>query len=84
MRSVLTTQLVDAPVSGGFIRAAEGQLSVMVSGTSDSISTARPVLEALTRKPAGNLAIVGDKVGQASDFKLINQVLCGIHIAVTS
>jgi 3-hydroxyisobutyrate dehydrogenase-like beta-hydroxyacid dehydrogenase len=76
--------LVDAPVSGGFIRAAEGQLSVMVSGTSSSISTARPVLESLTRKPIGNLAVVGDKVGQASDFKLINQVLCGIHIAVTS
>ncbi|BEI79860.1 hypothetical protein CcaverHIS002_0103890 [Cutaneotrichosporon cavernicola] len=76
--------LVDAPVSGGFIRAAEGQLSVMVSGTLASISTARPVLDSLTRQPNGNLAVVGDIVGQASDFKLINQVLCGIHIAVTS
>lgn len=75
--------LVDAPVSGGFIRAAEGQLSVMVSGTSEAINTARPVLEGLTRQPNGNLAIVGDAVGHASDFKLINQVLCAIHIALT-
>lgn len=70
-------------MSGGFIRAAEGQLSVMVSGTDAAIDRARPVLEALTRKPAGNLAVVGDSVGQASDFKLINQVLCAIHIALT-
>lgn len=78
------TQLVDAPVSGGFIRAAEGQLSVMVSGDETAINTARPVLESVTRKPNGNLAVVGTKVGQASDFKLINQVLCGIHIVITS
>lgn len=56
----------------------------MVSGTQSAISTARPVLESLTRKPNGNLAVVGSKVGQASDFKLINQVLCGIHIVITS
>ncbi|KAL7418744.1 hypothetical protein Q5752_006427 [Cryptotrichosporon argae] len=74
---------VDAPVSGGFVRAAEGQLSVMVAGTTESIERARPVLEALTRAPNGKLTVVGDKAGAASDFKLINQVLCAIHIAVS-
>lgn len=56
----------------------------MVSGDETAINTARPVLESVTRKPNGNLAVVGTKVGQASDFKLINQVLCGIHIVITS
>ncbi len=55
----------------------------MVSGTSAAISTARPVLEALTRDPEGKLSVVGDVVGAASDFKLINQVFCAIQICVT-
>lgn len=55
----------------------------MVSGTSTAIDTARPVLDALTRKPEGALNLVGDAVGVASDFKLINQVFCAIQICVT-
>ncbi|GMK56730.1 hypothetical protein CspeluHIS016_0305700 [Cutaneotrichosporon spelunceum] len=77
--------LVDSSVSGGFIQAAEGQLSIMVSGTLSSISIALPDLNSLTLKPNGNLAqprCRGDTVRQASGFKLINEVLCGIHIAV--
>lgn len=55
----------------------------MVSGTESAIKVAQPVLEALTNPPAGSLAIVGSDVGSASNFKLINQVLCAIHIAVS-
>lgn len=55
----------------------------MVSGTESAIEVARPVLAALTNPPAGSLAIVGSDVGSASNFKLINQVLCAIHIAVS-
>lgn len=55
----------------------------MVSGTESAIKVAHPVLEALTNAPAGSLAIVGSDVGSASNFKLINQVLCAIHIAVS-
>lgn len=55
----------------------------MVSGTERAITVAKPVLEALTQPPAGTLAVVGSDVGSASNFKLINQVLCAIHIAVS-
>lgn len=31
----------------------------------------------------GQMKVVGDRVGAASDFKLINQVYCAIQICVT-
>lgn len=54
----------------------------MVAGTSTALSTSEPMIQALTRAPGG-LSAVGDKVGMASDFKLINQVYCAIQICVT-
>jgi 3-hydroxyisobutyrate dehydrogenase-like beta-hydroxyacid dehydrogenase len=42
------------------------------------------VLQALTRKPDGKLSVVGDVVGAASDFKLINQVFCAVQISLAS
>jgi 3-hydroxyisobutyrate dehydrogenase-like beta-hydroxyacid dehydrogenase len=74
----------DSPVSGGSTRAAQGQLTVMTSGTAKAIETARPVLDALTRQPDGKLSVVGSAVGAASDFKLINQVFCAVQIALAS
>ncbi|WVQ80864.1 hypothetical protein IAT38_002971 [Cryptococcus sp. DSM 104549] len=73
--------LCDSPVSGGSTRAAEGTLAIMTSGTPSSISTARPVFSALTQAPVGALTVVGELVGLASDFKLINQVFCAVQIA---
>ncbi|OCF44113.1 hypothetical protein I317_02067 [Kwoniella heveanensis CBS 569] len=73
--------LCDCPVSGGSTRAATGELAIMTSGTSSSVSRANPVLSALTKPALGALSIVGDKVGTASDFKLINQVFCAVQIA---
>ena len=54
----------------------------MVAGSTQAVDTAKPTIEALTRAPGG-MSIVGDKVGMASDFKLINQVYCAIQICVT-
>ncbi|WVR03631.1 hypothetical protein IAU60_000624 [Kwoniella sp. DSM 27419] len=73
--------LCDCPVSGGSTRAASGELTIMCSGTSSSVDRAQPVLAGLTQAPVGALSIVGDKVGAASDFKLINQVFCAVQIA---
>ena len=55
----------------------------MSSGSASAVTRARPVLEALTQKPEGALSVVGDNAGLASDFKMINQVLCAIQICVT-
>lgn len=75
------SKLVDSPVSGGSTRAAQGQLAIMSSGTPSSIATARTVLDSLTLPPQGGLTLVGDRVGIASDFKMINQVFCAVSIA---
>jgi 3-hydroxyisobutyrate dehydrogenase-like beta-hydroxyacid dehydrogenase len=54
----------------------------MTSGSPDAVERARPVLDALTQKPEGKLQVVGDICGAASDFKLINQVLCTAQITM--
>ncbi len=37
--------LVDAPVSGGVVRATDGSLAIMIGGEREAIAAARPVLE---------------------------------------
>lgn len=43
--------LIDAPVSGGVARAADGTLAIMVGGIAEIVTRAWPVLEALGRSP---------------------------------
>jgi len=68
---------LDAPVSGGAARAAEGALTVMASGTAEAFAAARPALQAMAAK----VYELGDEAGQGSAFKMINQLLAGVHIA---
>jgi 3-hydroxyisobutyrate dehydrogenase len=70
--------LVDAPVSGGTLRAADGTLTVMMSGPRDAVARVRPLLDAMGR-PVHNF---GDAHGAGSTVKTINQLLCGVHLAV--
>lgn len=76
--SSTTTHLVDAPVSGGVKRAATGDLLMMVSGTPDDVARVRPLLDSM----AATAPAVGDKPGDGQRFKVVNQLLCGVHIAV--
>lgn len=73
-------QLVDAPLSGGPVRAGEGDLLIVVGAAPDALETARPVLEQL----ASTLSIVGDKPGDGQAMKTVNQLLCGVHIAAAA
>jgi 3-hydroxyisobutyrate dehydrogenase len=68
---------LDAPMSGGSQRAAEGSLTMLASGSKAAFATARPALEAMT----GKLYELGDKPGQGAAFKMVNQLLAGVHIA---
>ncbi len=70
-------RIVDAPVSGGAARAADGDLLVMVGGAEADVAAARPVLDAL----ASNAPVVGPRPGDGQRFKIVNQLLCGVHIA---
>jgi L-threonate 2-dehydrogenase len=68
---------LDAPISGGPIRAAEGTLTVMASGSSIAFAKARPALGAIASK----VYELGDTPGIGAAFKMINQLLAGVHIA---
>ncbi|WP_146346769.1 L-threonate dehydrogenase [Falsiphaeobacter marinintestinus] len=70
-------QYLDAPISGGSVRAAEGKLSVMASGTDAAFAGAQPALDA-TAETVHNL---GPAAGAGSAMKAVNQLLAGVHIA---
>jgi 3-hydroxyisobutyrate dehydrogenase/putative dehydrogenase len=72
--------VVDAPVSGGVQRAAAGDLLIMVSGADDAVGQARPLLGALAR----SAPLVGPVAGDGQRMKLVNQLLCGVHIAAAA
>ncbi|KAL6552847.1 hypothetical protein OROHE_008211 [Orobanche hederae] len=70
-------KLVDAPVSGGVKRAADGTLIIMASGADEALEHAGSVLSALSEK----LYIINGGCGSGSCVKMINQLLAGVHIA---
>lgn len=73
----VTQRLVDAPVSGGVARAGRGDLLVMVGGDAESVQAVRPLLDAM----ASHAPQVGERPGDGQRFKVVNQLLCGVHIA---
>lgn len=68
---------LDAPISGGAARAAQGTLSIMASGSAAAFGVARPALDAM----AGTVHDLGEQVGAGSAMKSVNQLLAGVHIA---
>lgn len=52
----------------------------MVGAPQDSFTRAKPVLDALGDK----VFHVGEKAGQGATVKTVNQLLCGVHIAVAA
>jgi L-threonate 2-dehydrogenase len=73
-------RFVDAPVSGGVVGAESATLSIMAAAPQATIDAARPVLDALGDK----VFHVGKKPGQGAMVKTVNQLLCGVHIAVAA
>jgi len=71
---------LDAPISGGAQRAAQGELTILASGSPAAFARARPALDAM----AATLYELGDAPGQGAAFKMINQLLAGVHIAAAS
>ncbi|WAB80588.1 NAD(P)-dependent oxidoreductase [Microcella daejeonensis] len=72
--------LVDAPLSGGPVRAGEGDLLIVVGASPEARLVAAPVLERL----ASTLSVIGDRPGDGQAFKTVNQLLCGVHIAAAA
>jgi L-threonate 2-dehydrogenase len=68
---------LDAPISGGALRAAAGEMTIMASGPPDAFARARPVLDCIAAK----VYELGDAPGIGAAFKIVNQLLAGVHIA---
>jgi 3-hydroxyisobutyrate dehydrogenase len=73
-------RLVDAPVSGGSVRAGTGDLLIMVGADDAALAAAQPVLGRL----ASTLHVVGPRIGDGQIMKTVNQLLCGIHTAAAA
>lgn len=70
-------QLVDAPVSGGVARACAGELLIMASGPAGALNVIRPALARM----GSTVVDCGAAAGDGQSVKLVNQLLCGVHIA---
>lgn len=71
---------LDAPISGGAVRAAAGELTMMTSGSAAAYSVADPVLEAMS----STVYRLGERAGLGSKVKIVNQLLAGVHIAAAA
>jgi 3-hydroxyisobutyrate dehydrogenase len=68
-------EMLDAPVSGGEKGAIAGTLTIMVGGRKETFERCLPLFEAMGE----NVALVGPN-GSGHRVKMVNQILCGIHI----
>ena len=73
-------RFLDAPVSGGVVGARGAALTIMAGAPADTFEAAKPVLAALGDK----VFHVGEEAGQGAMVKTVNQLLCGVHIAVAA
>lgn len=68
---------LDAPISGGSVKAAQGKLSIMASGTVEAFAAVQPVLNSISE----TVFALGNEAGAGSAMKAVNQLLAGVHIA---
>ena len=71
--------MLDAPVSGGFMGAADGTLAIMVGGDKAAYSTAKPVL-----KQMGTLVMHLGEIGSGTKAKLARNLLHFISFAAVT
>ncbi|MDO9495088.1 MAG: NAD(P)-dependent oxidoreductase [Nocardioides sp.] len=63
-------KVVDAPVSGGAMGAADGTLAIMVGGSDEAFAAARPALEAM-----GSLVTHAGPIGAGTKLKLARNLM---------
>ena len=71
--------LVDAPVTGGAAGAEAGTLTILVGAAPHDLEGVRGVLECM-----GRVAECGSNVGDGQAVKLVNQLLCSVHLVAAS
>ena len=63
-------KVVDAPVSGGAMGAADGTLAIMVGGSDEAFAAARPALDVM-----GSLVTHAGPIGAGTKFKLARNLM---------
>ncbi len=71
---------LDAPISGGSAKAAQGQITMMTAGRPEAYARAGAALDAMAAK----VYRLGDRAGNGSKVKIVNQLLAGVHIAAAA
>ncbi len=71
---------LDAPVSGGAVKARAGEMTVMGAGSDAAFAAARPVLDAIATK----VWQLGAEPGIGATVKVVHQLLAGVHIAAAA
>lgn len=69
--------MLDAPVSGGAVKAESGEMTIMASGATSTFEALAPVLDATAAKVYN----IGEAIGLGATVKIIHQLLAGVHIA---
>jgi 3-hydroxyisobutyrate dehydrogenase-like beta-hydroxyacid dehydrogenase len=72
--------LVDCPVSGGSVRAADGALTILSTGSSYASNQSKQILEDLSKI----IFVIPGGVVVANNVKMVSQLLAGIHIGAAS
>ena len=80
LASRIAADLVDAPVSGGPARAADGTMTMMIAGPTAALDRLAPVLSAI----AGSVFRVGSRPGEAAKLKVINNLLAAVNLAASA
>jgi 3-hydroxyisobutyrate dehydrogenase len=70
--------LIDAPVSGGVKKAADGTLAIMVGGEAEPVARVKPILEVM-----GKVFTTG-KSGSGHAMKALNNFLSAANLAVAA
>jgi 3-hydroxyisobutyrate dehydrogenase len=78
--AALGLKYLDAPISGGAAKAAAGTMTMMTAGSDEAYAKAGMVLDAMAAK----VYRLGDRAGNGSKVKIINQLLAGVHIAAAA
>jgi 2-hydroxy-3-oxopropionate reductase len=72
--------VVDAPMTGGRLRAADGTLTVMVSGDSAAIRRVEPYLKCYGNR----IVMFGEKPGTAQTMKLLNNIMSAANFTMAA
>ncbi|MCB2019021.1 MAG: NAD(P)-dependent oxidoreductase [Hydrogenophaga sp.] len=67
---------IDAPMSGGPVRAREGSMSLMLAASPALLQQHEAVLERLSSRRF----VISDRVGDGARTKLVNNLLAGINL----